>query len=46
MKVAAEINSIYAQADKETSGFRYQWHGEAIDRLNEIIKAMPQEAFL
>lgn len=46
MKAVAEINSIYVQADKETSGFRYQWHGEAIDRLNEIIKAMPQEAFL
>lgn len=46
LKAVKEMNAIYEQAEKETSGFKYLGNGKAIDRLNEIIKAMPQEAFM
>lgn len=46
LKAVAEINNLYAQADEETSGFKYTWRSKAYDKLFEIIEAMPQEAFL
>jgi hypothetical protein len=41
-----EINNLYAQADKETRGFWYFGKSEAYQKLDKMIAAMPQEAFL
>ena len=41
-----EINALYAKADEETSGFQFCWRSEACTKLDEMIQAMPQEAFM
>lgn len=41
-----EINALYAKADEETSGFQFCWRSEAYQKLDEMIRAMPQEAFV
>lgn len=42
-----EINGLYDQADKETNHFRYTFRkSEAYEKLDKMIAAMPQEAFL
>lgn len=46
MKAVREINELYDQADGETKGFQFLWRGDACDKLDKMIAAMPQEAFL
>lgn len=41
-----EINALYTKADEETRGFQFCWRSEAYTKLDEMIKAMPQEAFM
>ena len=41
-----EINALYTKADEETDGFQFCWRSEAYSKLDEMIGAMPQEAFL
>ena len=41
-----EINALYTKVDEETDGFQFCWRSEAYSKLDEMIKAMPQEAFL
>ena len=47
MKAVREINELYDRADKETNHFRYTFRkSEAYEKLDKMIAAMPQEAFL
>jgi len=46
MKAVREINELYDQADKETHHFQFLWKGDAYEKLDKIIRSMPQEAFL
>lgn len=47
LKSVTALNQIYDQADKETDGFQFTFRrSEANDKLDRIIAAMPQEAFL
>lgn len=46
MKAVREINELYDRADKETHHFQFLWKGDAYGKLDKIIEAMPQEAFL
>lgn len=46
MKAVREINELYDRADKETHHFQFLWKGDACTKLDKIIEAMPQEAFL
>lgn len=46
LKAVTEINKLYIQADEETGGFQFTLRSEAFRKLEEIIDAMPQEAFL
>lgn len=41
-----EINALYEKADDETRGFQFCWRSEAYTKLDEMIKAMPQESFM
>lgn len=45
LQVVKEIEKLYDQVDKETSGFRFTWKGQ-IEKLDKLIESMPVEAFL
>lgn len=45
LKVIREIEQLYDKAEKESSGFRFQWKDSVTD-LENRFKSLPQEAWL
>ena len=45
LQMVKQIEEVYEKADKESSGFQYQW-GEEVRELDRILDNMPQEAWI